>query len=118
MSTYAQADRPMTVTTPLGKDDLLLVGFRGHEAISQLFDFQLDLLAENETEVPFEKLLGQKVTVQPGPRGRQDVATSAASATGSARATRDSTFTAYQLEHGPAVLVPHQACRRAGSSSS
>lgn len=63
MATYVQADRPLTVTTPLGRDDLLLVGFSGHEAVSEPFEFHLDLLAENTTTVPFEKLLGQKVTV-------------------------------------------------------
>jgi type VI secretion system secreted protein VgrG len=41
----------------------LLVGFTGHEAISQLFTFQLDLLAENRSEVAFDKLLGQKITI-------------------------------------------------------
>ncbi len=61
--TYLQADRPLTVTTPLGQDDLLLVGFRGREAISRPFEFRLDLLAENATAIPFERLLGQKVTV-------------------------------------------------------
>src|SRR4051812_47987997 len=61
MSTYTQANRPMRVKTPLGEDVLLLVGFRGQEAISHLFEFQLELLAENETKIPFEDLLGQKV---------------------------------------------------------
>ena len=48
---------------PAGPDDLLLVGFAGHEAISQLFAFELDLLAENQTTIPFDQLLGQKMTV-------------------------------------------------------
>ena len=61
--TYQQANRPMTVTTPLGPDVLLLVGFSGHEGISQLFSFELDLAAEDQTKVVFEKLLGRKVTV-------------------------------------------------------
>ena len=51
MPTYQQADCWMTVTTPLGPDDLLLVGFDGTEAISQLFSFQLDLVAENQTTI-------------------------------------------------------------------
>jgi len=54
------------VKTPLGKDDLLLVGFSGHEAVSQLFSFQLELLAKNKTSIDFDKLLGQKVNVQLG----------------------------------------------------
>ncbi len=63
MATYIQADRPLAVTTPLGKDALLLVGFTGQEAVSQLFSFQLDLMAENRQDVAFDKLLGQKITV-------------------------------------------------------
>jgi type VI secretion system secreted protein VgrG len=66
MPTYVQADLPLAVATPLGKDALLLVGFSGHEAISQLFHFQLDLLAENKTDVRFDRLLGQGVTVSLG----------------------------------------------------
>ncbi|MDP2605717.1 MAG: type VI secretion system tip protein TssI/VgrG [Deltaproteobacteria bacterium] len=61
---YTQQNRPMEVTTPLGTDKLLLVGFTGQEAVSRLFSFQLDLLAENETDVAFDKLLGQKITVR------------------------------------------------------
>ncbi len=60
---YLQADRSMTVKTPLGPDVLLLAGFSGHEGISQLFSFELDLAAEDQSKVVFEKLLGQKVTV-------------------------------------------------------
>ena len=64
MPTYKQSVRPMRVRTALEYDDLLLVGFRGNEAISHLFEFQLELLAENAVEIPFEKLLGQKVNVE------------------------------------------------------
>ena len=35
MSKYTQAHRPFAITTPLGKDVLLLAGFRGQEAVSQ-----------------------------------------------------------------------------------
>src|SRR5258705_13946819 len=64
MTGYTQENRPMSVKTPLGEDVLLLVGFSGHEAMSQLFSFQLDLWAEDPTKVKFDKLLGQKVTVK------------------------------------------------------
>src|SRR5436853_3834 len=63
MPTYTQDNRPLSVRTPLGKDVLLLVGLTGHEAISRLFSFQLDLLAEDASKVKFDKLLGQKITV-------------------------------------------------------
>jgi len=64
MARYTQAGRPIAVTTPLGEDVLLLKGFQGFEAISQLFHFRLDLLAENTSKVDFDKLMGQKVTVE------------------------------------------------------
>src|SRR5262249_10825166 len=54
----------LTVTTPLGKDKLLLVGLTGTEAISELFRIQLEAIAENDTQVPFDQLLGKKVTAQ------------------------------------------------------
>jgi type VI secretion system secreted protein VgrG len=60
---YTQDGRPLAIHTPLGKDKLFLIGLSGHEGISQLFSFHLEVLAENKTEVAFEKLLGQSVTV-------------------------------------------------------
>ena len=53
----------MTVSTPLGADKLLLMGFEGTEEISQLFSFRLDLIATNDTKIEFDKLLGQELTV-------------------------------------------------------
>ncbi|HKY09184.1 MAG TPA: type VI secretion system tip protein TssI/VgrG, partial [Candidatus Binatia bacterium] len=61
---YTQQNRAMEVKTPLGPDKLLLVGFTGQESISRLFNFHLDLIAENDTDVAFDKLLGQKITVR------------------------------------------------------
>src|SRR5262245_2996854 len=60
---FVQADRPFRIATPLGSDALLLVGFQGREAISQLFAYQIDVVAENGRDVAFDKLLGQKVGV-------------------------------------------------------
>ena len=65
MPKYSQANRPMAVTTPLGADVLLLQQFSGTEAISRLFRFQLELLAESSTDIAFDQLLGQSVTVTP-----------------------------------------------------
>ena len=63
MPTYSQENRPLAITTPLGKDVLLLTAVRGQEAISELFAFQLDLFAEVEREIQFDAILGQSVTV-------------------------------------------------------
>ncbi len=64
MPEYTQADRPLSVTTPLGKDMLLITRLQGQESISQLFQFQLDFLAEVGSEIHFEKIIGQTVTVE------------------------------------------------------
>ncbi|HKB04346.1 MAG TPA: type VI secretion system tip protein TssI/VgrG [Gemmataceae bacterium] len=65
MPDYLQADRPIRVTTPLGPDGLLLVGFTGTEAISELFRFQLDLLRpQAKGTVAFDKVLGQPMTIE------------------------------------------------------
>src|SRR5260370_24780322 len=61
--TYTQKNRPIRVTTPLGEDVLLLIGFTGYEAISQPFRFNLDLLSEDREQVKFENLLGQPVLI-------------------------------------------------------
>ncbi len=62
MARYTQAGRTLTVKTPLGDDVLLPTGFRGYEAVSQLFSYQLELLAEQSTRIDFDKLMGQKVS--------------------------------------------------------
>lgn len=52
MPKYSQDGRPIRVSTPLGKDVLLLAGFTGTETISRPFSFQLDLLSENASIDP------------------------------------------------------------------
>jgi type VI secretion system secreted protein VgrG len=64
MPTFTQDNRLMRLTTPLGKDVLLLVGFTGYESVSQLFHFDVDAVAEANQDIDFNGLLGQKVTVE------------------------------------------------------
>ncbi len=88
-----QSTREIAVRTPLGQDKLLLTGFAGREVMSQLFRFDLNLLATNDTEVPFEKLLGQPMIVDlPCPRasGGSFTASSAKSPKDRARPTSPS----------------------------
>ncbi len=63
MGEYKHQDRKLRVNTPLGPDELILTGFWGTEAISTLFGYRLEMLAENKTKVAFDAILGQKVTV-------------------------------------------------------
>jgi type VI secretion system secreted protein VgrG len=63
MATFTQDNRPMAVMTPLGKDVLLLRRFAGHEALSRLFSFELDLLSEVAPAIDFDAMLGKPVTI-------------------------------------------------------
>jgi type VI secretion system secreted protein VgrG len=58
---YTQQTRHLLVSTPLGKDVLLLKSFTGHEGISQLFQFNLDVASEQE-DLPMQDLLGKNIT--------------------------------------------------------
>lgn len=60
---YTQDDNTFRLTTPLGKDVLLLRGIRGTEGVSELFDFELEAIASNDVKVSFDALLGQAVCV-------------------------------------------------------
>jgi type VI secretion system secreted protein VgrG len=59
-----QEKRPLKVNTPLGKDAIFISSFSAREGISQLFQYYLEMIAPNERDVPFDGLLGQKVTVE------------------------------------------------------
>ncbi len=100
MATYTQEMRPIAVTTPLGKDALLLVGFTIKEGISQLFDVQLDLMAENHTEISFDQLLGQNVVIRfTLPEGKERFFSGICSRF--SQGHRDETFTHYRMEVVP-----------------
>jgi type VI secretion system secreted protein VgrG len=65
MANFTQDNRPMRVDTVLGEDVLLLAGFHGLESVSEPFEFQLDLISEDEA-VDAEQLVRSPalVTVQ------------------------------------------------------
>ena len=79
---------------------VLLAGCNGHEAISQLFRFQLDLLAENSRDVAFDRLLGQKITVELDVAGGQKRYFSGI-CNSIAQGERDEVFTSYQMRIVP-----------------
>jgi type VI secretion system secreted protein VgrG len=96
---YSQENRFISLSTPLGDDVLLLEGFSGHEAISHLFSFHLDLLSEHDP-IDFSKVIGKNVTITLGPLEERPryfngvVSRFAASGT-------DNRFTRYQMEIVP-----------------
>ncbi len=60
---YVQTNRRIAISTPLGADVLLLRGFNGTEGISQLFEFDLDLLSDKDS-LKFDDIVGKNVTVR------------------------------------------------------
>jgi type VI secretion system secreted protein VgrG len=63
MAKFTQAGRLLAVSTPLGTDVLLLRNFSGSESLSRLFHFELDMVAQSTTDIAFDQILGQSVTV-------------------------------------------------------
>jgi type VI secretion system secreted protein VgrG len=101
---FSQAARPMKITTPLGKDVLLLTKCQGAEGISELFQFSLEMIATNDTAVPFDKILGQKATVElelPGNKKRFISGIISKLSQGK----RDDTFTSYRAELVPQLWL-------------
>lgn len=66
--TVTQDERLIAVETALGKDYFLLTGFSGQEAVSQLFEFDLELLSD---DVAADKALkvGDNLTFSIAPQG-------------------------------------------------
>jgi len=62
--TYTQANSPLRLKVDgLGTDDLLLTRLSGCEALSELFEFELELLAPADSPVAFDKVLGKGAAV-------------------------------------------------------
>ena len=64
MPEFTQDNRPLRISTPLGKDALLITGFSGQEEISRLFHFHVELAAPLGQTIDFAALLGKTVSVQ------------------------------------------------------
>ncbi len=62
MSDYTQDERLISISTPLKTDELLLTSFEGVELISDLFEFQIEVLSKNHSIKP-EQLIGKTITL-------------------------------------------------------
>ncbi len=62
MVTKTQANRFVSVTSPLGADVLLLVSMTGQEHLSRLFTYDLELVSEHKG-IDTNKILGDTVTI-------------------------------------------------------
>lgn len=63
MSHISQDNRLLSIESPLGKDELLLVSCNGSEYISDIFEYQLDLLSNN-LEIKPQDIVGKQVTIK------------------------------------------------------
>src|SRR4051794_30144485 len=60
MATYTQEKHLLSLSTPLGKDVLLLASFFGQEELSRLFGFELVMLSEKDAIAP-KDIVGKEV---------------------------------------------------------
>ncbi|MFP5230386.1 MAG: type VI secretion system Vgr family protein [Acidobacteriota bacterium] len=63
MPAFGQDDRLIRLVTPLGKDVLLPEGVAGFEAISELFSYRLDMVAEKRVTIDPKSIVGKTVTI-------------------------------------------------------
>lgn len=69
MADYSQEGRPFRVVSSLGNDELMLQSFTGHEAVSEPFEFDVELLSQN-ARVDGKALLKQPLRLElDGPDG-------------------------------------------------
>jgi type VI secretion system secreted protein VgrG len=71
VATYTQDGRWMAISTPAGKDVLLLHTFSGSEAVSEPFTFHLGMFS-TQTSIAFDSLVGKNVTVRLSLAGSKD----------------------------------------------
>ncbi|WP_051955902.1 type VI secretion system Vgr family protein [Beijerinckia mobilis] len=57
-----QVGRSAVLSTPLGRDELVLSGFDAVEGLSELFEFRIDALSERRT-IDFDQILGRSCSV-------------------------------------------------------
>jgi type VI secretion system secreted protein VgrG len=99
---FQDEKRAIQFTTPLGPGKLLVGQFRGREAVSELFSFQIDSVTEDTDLVKFEDLLGQTVTVSL--QGKQsDNRYFNGLVIGVAQGAREELTTHYRLEIAPSI---------------
>ncbi len=63
MAKVTQKNRPVGVSSPLGDDTLLFRGMSAHEHLGRLFQFDLDLLSEDD-QIKIPDILGQNMAVR------------------------------------------------------
>lgn len=59
---YLEDNRYLYLSTPLGKDKLVLLKFTGFEAVSEMFRFHLEVAAKKDETIEFDKIIGKGVS--------------------------------------------------------
>lgn len=102
MADYTDTNRPIQLTTPLGQGKLLASNFRGREAVSELFRFQVDGLTQDTSPLTFENILGKTVTVSiQGKSGSTRYFNGMV--VGFTQGVKEELFTFYRLEIAPSL---------------
>ena len=57
-----QEHRMLRLKTPLGENELVATGFRGHEEISRLFHFEVGMISDNNN-IAAAQIVGKRVTL-------------------------------------------------------
>ncbi|HWC98587.1 MAG TPA: type VI secretion system tip protein VgrG, partial [Candidatus Sulfopaludibacter sp.] len=60
---YTQEDRPVRITTSLGKDTFIVTSFSGSEYVSGLYQFEINVVWQGGSTVTFSDILGQNVSL-------------------------------------------------------
>jgi type VI secretion system secreted protein VgrG len=61
---YTQTNRLLAFISPLGANKLLAIKFHGVEEISELFNYEVEVLAEPDTVIAPAALVGKRVTLE------------------------------------------------------
>jgi type VI secretion system secreted protein VgrG len=102
-ATFTDTNRPIKLTTPLGANALLAANFRGREAVSELYRFQIDALTENATAPDFSTILGQSVTVSIEGKSESGIRYFNGIVVSFTQGVREEQFTHYRLEVVPSL---------------
>jgi type VI secretion system secreted protein VgrG len=65
-----QDNRICELITPLGKDELVFTGFEATEGLSELFEFHIECLSEND-HINFDAAIGQQCTLKMQMHGKE-----------------------------------------------
>jgi type VI secretion system secreted protein VgrG len=103
MRRFEQTDRPLRLTTPLPADDFVVMAVQGREAVSELYQFEVQAAWQPADPLDFSALLGQKVTLTISLRDGKRYFNGIVA--GIAQEERDRLFTHYRITIVPSLWL-------------